>query len=218
MGKMSLWLQVVIGVTTAVLLLLPLGLLFLRHPAVKEMLPSFLQKTQKEVKSPRYSAESQVSGYTLKLVDTSYLDYVAENLGIFGSQAIVDPRVYQGFPDLTLRHTVSHVRFLLVPIVTHPLFSVWGKDNLATRGDYRVEKDTLVVNVFVDPAQITGLLGKFFLEDAYLRTALSTMYYAHGLVNNRPNLRETLKIKSDIQDILHAGIMPWPIRIEQTRT
>jgi|GEM_PF-6389803 len=44
----------------------------------------------------RYSVESDVPGYTMKLTDTKFLDYVSENIGIFKPDAVVDPESYQG--------------------------------------------------------------------------------------------------------------------------
>ena len=44
----------------------------------------------------RYSATSQASGYTIKITDTKFLDYVANNVGIFKPDAVVDPGSYKG--------------------------------------------------------------------------------------------------------------------------
>ena len=44
----------------------------------------------------RYSVQSDMPGYTIKLTDTRFLDYVADNIGIFKPNAVVDPESYQG--------------------------------------------------------------------------------------------------------------------------
>ena len=59
----------------------------------------------------RYSAESDVSGYTMKLIDTRFLDYVSDNIGIFKPDAVVDPESYQG--GSATRHTTTHVLIII---------------------------------------------------------------------------------------------------------
>ena len=59
----------------------------------------------------RYSVESDVPGYTMKLTDTKFLDYVSGNIGIFKPDAVVDPESYQG--GSATRHTTTHVLIII---------------------------------------------------------------------------------------------------------
>ncbi len=81
----------------------------------------------------------------MALTDTTFLDYTAQNLGIFETGAVVDPRFVYNQTNVAVKYTVSRVKFLLVPKVSHLLYSVWGKDNLATYGDYRIDGAALEV-------------------------------------------------------------------------
>jgi hypothetical protein len=117
-----------------VAILLPLGLYMMTSPLFMTKLPVVLKYTGHTVLSPQYSAKSEVSGYTMTLTDTRYLDYVTTTFGTFGPQAIVDPRVYHGFPDIKLRYTVSRVRFVLVPKLDNFLMAIPERIVLSVKG------------------------------------------------------------------------------------
>ena len=209
MRTMPVWGKVLAIIGICVALSLPLVLLLLNNPRVATLLPTAVRFSRSNDLSKRYSAQSEVPGYSLRLIDTSFLDFTVSKMDVFAPKAIIDPRFYQGYTDVKLRSTVSNVRFVLSPTVDHPVSFIVSGDGRTTpvvmvgQGSYSVQGDTLVITVSLDVAQLTtGLAGKYFLEDAFLRTALCTMYYAHGLPNNRPDPAVTAKIQREMQTYL----------------
>lgn len=201
--------------------MVPIALVVLRNPAIFTQLPPFLRKSKDNTLSPRYSAESSVPGYSLVLVDTTYLTQLTNKFNAFDDNAIVDPRTYRGFSDLKLRHTVSSIRFLLVPDIKNPIYAaaaekrgdsprvIWGK------AEYAVEGDTLVVRVFLDIPQLnSGLIPKFALEDKYLQMASQAFLYSTGYTDQRAHAQALVDIEG-MKDYLYKGVFPWPFRIEK---
>lgn len=202
------------------ILFLPFFLVILRNPQVQEMFPSFLRGEQRTVTSTHFDTSSSVSGYTVRLVDTKYLDYAATKLGIFSQNGIVDPRIYRGFPDIKNRYTVSKIQYSLVPMVDPAVVMISGPKSFVGRGNFRVQGDTLIVEVSLDLENLINSLvpTQYPLEEAFVRTAMETLYYAHGLVSMSDTRTLVIgldKIKEDIKNYLYSGIFPWPIRIEK---
>ena len=76
--------KTLIVIAIIILFLLPLALLFISNPKVSLFLAPLRQSgTGKSVTSPKYSAKSEVQGYTISLTDSQYLDYFTESMGIF---------------------------------------------------------------------------------------------------------------------------------------
>lgn len=216
MQKSLSWPKVLIILGICVAILLPLTLYVVRTPIVLDTVHFPTSRTHQV--SNHFSAESQVPGMTMTLNDTAFLEYTAQNLGMFEQDAVVDPRFVYNQTNAATKYTVSRVKFLLVPRVSRLFYSVWGKDNLASMGDYSVDGNTLIISVSLDPKQITGgPAGKFYLENDYLLTALSTICYAREDINHQLNRQALSKITSDIQTYLLTGLMPWPIKITQNQ-
>ena len=207
---------IVIGVI--ILLVLPLALWIFKNPALYTLLPSILQPHSQSV-SARFSVANRMPGYSLKLVDTAYLEYVAAYMGIFSDKAIVDPQSYRKPAGTLKRYTVSRVQFVLMPTIDQFLLALSGKKEFAGRGDYVVEGDTLVIKVSVSYDEQQGFFTKkFSTEDAFLRTAFQTLYYAHGLSDDGVvNAQAFAKIKTDMTDNLYGGVFPWPVRIDRVQ-
>jgi len=203
---------IVIGIL--ILLLLPVILFMIRRGGTpgKSFTPWPLE--QRPVSSDRYSVASEVPEYSMELTDVRYLEYVADNIGIFQSEAVVDPEVYRG-GQLT-RHTISHIRLLLIPAISQFLVAVPGKKELASVADYLVQGDTLVIRATVNPKeQVSVSAGQFSMEDAFLRATMQAMYYAHGLSDDPTvNANAFANILSSIKDYLYIGVVTWPISIE----
>lgn len=146
--------------------------------------------------SPQYTAETKTPGYSVAVVNTAFLEYLAATMSIYGDEAIVDPRVYFGEPDNINRYTVSHLKFELVPTLERYMVGLGGKDDFAGRGVYAVEGDTLVVRVSLNQAQIakTNVQGQFALEDIFLDTALQTLSYVRGSTGPFMRVRRTKRI------------------------
>ena len=215
MRQMPTWERVLIVVGIFVAILLPILVFILNTPKLNTQLPVFLRYSGHQIVSPSYSAKSEVPGYTLTLTDTRYLDFVTETFGIFGMQAIVDPRVYHGFPDIKLRYTVSHIQLILVPTVDTPLALIPGRTTFIGRSDYQVDGDTLVVRVSLDFAELTkNPTGPNLFEDTFTRAALPAFYYAHGLSDGKTNSGTFDTIRRSIQDYLNNGLFGWPVKIE----
>ncbi len=165
----------------------------------------------------RYSVESDVPGYTIKLTDTKFLDYVADNIGIFKPNAVVDPESYQG--GSTARHTVSHIKFVIIPRVSKTLVAVPGRKDMAAYGDYTVEGDTLVLRVQFSPTETAAIgAGQHTPEATCLLVALQTMQYAHGVSSDpRATLDVLLNVQQGITTYLYNNVLPWPIQISQEK-
>ncbi len=86
--------------------------------------------------SPQYTIETKTPGYSVAVVNTAFLEYLAATMNIYGDEAIVDPRVYFGEPDNTNRYTVSHLKFELVPTLERYMVGLGGEDDFAGRGTY----------------------------------------------------------------------------------
>lgn len=207
-----------------IVLLLPLAFFVLRLPVVSTQLSGIFPLTQSSHVTDRYSTESRVPGYSLTLASTAYLDYIAGTMGIFGRNAIIDPAVYRGGKN-TARHTVSHVRFVLVPTIESPLGAaadtlVKGKPIVfLAQGDYRVEGDTLVVMVYLNTDALTksALTRKFVWEDTFLAQAVYMLAHAKGLLDAKASTDALIDIHKGIQDNLYSGLLPWPLVIGRTQ-
>lgn len=198
------------------ILALPLVLLVLLNAdRIKEAAQVFYWSNTRST-SPQYTAETKTPGYSVAVVNTAFLEYLAATMNIYGDEAIVDPRVYFGEPDNTNRYTVSHLKFELVPTLERYMVGLGGKDDFAGRGVYAVEGDTLVVRVSLNEAQIanTNVQGQFALEDIFLDTALQTLSYVRGSTGPFVDIATLAKIQKDIQEYVRTGIFERPIRID----
>lgn len=165
----------------------------------------------------QYTVSSKVPVYTPKIVNPSYLEYVTSRLKIFDTQAIADPAMYRGSRDSKTRYTVSRVQIELVPRIDQFLLAIGGENDFAGRGTYVVKDDTLIVQVSIDPNEISsgGINGQYALEDVYLQTALQVLVYAVGSPNKRMDPKELAKIDKDLEEYLYTGIFNRPILIEK---
>ncbi len=217
--------RVLIGILLLGLLLLPLVLFFVRKPQVATLLPLLVRP--KSATTNRYSVQTDTAGYSLALVDTSYLDYVAADLNIFMPNVIADPRVYSGnLGAMQKRTTVTSIKFVLVDkITTKPISTIinfdakTGSIQIVARGDYIVEGDTLVIRNAVDFASIgsSEFVNKFAWEDAFLRASVTTLYYALGKSDQISDRQAFGKIKQDIDKNVYTGIFSWPFRITEKK-
>lgn len=208
-----LWL--IIGI--AIVIFLPIALLVYQNLDVTKKNLSLLKFITNRTISEQYKVASKVSDYTPKIVDTSYLDYVMATMKIFDKQAIADPAMYRGSRDSKTRYTVSRVQIELVPRIDQFLLAIGGENDFAGRGTYLVENDTLIVQVSIDPNEISsgGVNGKYALEDVYLQTALQVLVYAVGTPYKRMDPKELAKIDNDLKEYLYTGIFKRPILIEK---
>lgn len=225
MSHITPWVRnVLIIITLCVVIVLPLSLYVIRMPQVATFLPPIIRSRQT---GPRYSVQSDMVGYKLSLADTRYLDYVAAHLNIFVPDAIADPRIYAGQPDIKDRKQISSVRFVLVDHVDHTV-DIISEGNgqgapvrIVAMGEYTVQNDVLEVRVAVQFAAIGNplLVKKFAWEDAFLQCAVTTLYYALGDRDPAANQRELVRIKQDIEhDVYTGGIFPWPFRITEAKS
>jgi hypothetical protein len=212
---------IIVGLVLAALF--PLLLLVVNRSFYAKRLVSRIGESLEKKLSNKFSVASEIEGYTITLVDTAYLEWVAENKKIFTPNAIVDPRVYQGFPDLNLKYSISKVKFVFLEELDRPMSIIVegdGRDSplvILGKGDFSVEGDTLVIRVSLNLSQINdeSISGKFSFEDAFLRTAVSTMYYSVGLLDPLSENKALLEVKQNILDYLYGGIFSWPFRIEK---
>jgi len=163
-------------------------------------------------KSPQYSAESKVPGYTPTIANTAYLEYEFARLGVFRPGGIADPRLYRGDRSATERLTVSRARIEVVPALGQYFVGLGGSRDFAARGNYRVDGDTLVVEVSLDPSEAP--VEKTALADLFLRTLLQTVAYAAGSPGNVQNIKELGTIDENLKEYINQGIFDRPILIE----
>lgn len=195
-----------------VLLLLPLALFIFRTTSIS----TFIRLPVKPQVSEKYIMKSDVSDYNLVLADTSFLDYMVLNMGIFNPQQIVPPDIYNGNPEKKERFTVTSIKFMLVPTIQKFLVGISGETDFAGRGDYSIDGNTLIVRVSLNMNEKGNkLAGQYTYEDTFIRTAMETLYNARGFTKGLAESEGFVKIKTDIDELLHKGLMPWPIRIEQ---
>jgi hypothetical protein len=199
-----------------VLFLLPITFYVIKNQEQIDGMFDVLRAKTKPSDSSLYSVQSQVSGVEISLINTQYLDYITSGMGLFENQAIVDPRIYRGFPDLPLRHTITHIQFVLVPTIDQFLVGVSGKNDFAARSDYVVEKETLIVRVAVNFSEMGDPLAKQHqFEDVFLRAALISLLYANDKpVGEAPALKFK-RIQDDMKSYLYTEILPWPIEIKR---
>jgi len=150
---------------------------------------------QKTVIQDRYSVESDVTGYTIKLIDTKFLDYIVDNVGVLKPNGVVDPETYQG--GSMIRHTVSHIKFVIIPRTSKVLVAVPGQKDMAAYADYAVSGDALLLRVQFNPNETPSVAaGQHTLDAAFLLAALQTVEYAHGLSTDP---RATLDVYLNVQ-------------------
>lgn len=174
------------------------------------------------VSDVRFSVQSTMPGYDLAITDPSFLDYVAERIGIFGKDAIVSPKIYRGTPTDMTKYTVSRVRLVLEPSLSQMLVGIGGTKNMAGKGDYSLNGDTLVVHVTLVPNEPTKYpSGQYKLEDVYLRAALQVFQYARGVSTDPKDFGKSVvvfrNVQKSIEDYLYPGIIPWPIKITMNK-
>lgn len=205
------------------LLFFPLAMLALRQPAISTQVSTMLHISPKPITTKRYRVVSNVSGYTIDLIDSAYLDYMTAKMDLFGMQKIVDPTVYYGSSVSQKRSTVTSVRFALVPSVLQPIAIITSPlypTDFLGKGEYDVENDVLVVRVWLNFPELNKniLTKEFSLQDTYVRTALWTLQYATGfpLLGSAP-AASLFNLQQDMKDNLYSGIFPWPIRIQQVK-
>ncbi len=202
-----------IVIIIVVFIALPLLILVLRTPQVSTFLPI----RQHASVSDKYSVENDVKGYTISLVDTSYLDYMTAKLDMFAPNAVVGPGFYTGKLANTRRQQISHITFALVDHVDIPISIVGNAPGLDCQGDYVLDGNTLVDRVVVGFQTIgkQPITDKYAWENSFLRCALNTLYYAKGVTDPSASYKDLVGIKLDIDKNIYSGIFVWPLRITQ---
>ncbi|NOH03874.1 MAG: hypothetical protein HND47_18865 [Chloroflexi bacterium] len=128
--------RIALFVGAGILVLLPLALVAYSKWGV---IGEAILKTKylsKKTQSPQYKAETKVPGYHVAIVNTAFLEYIAETLHIYDVNGIADPEMYFGNRASTKRHTVSHLRIELVPVLSRYMVGLGGSGDFAARGVY----------------------------------------------------------------------------------
>ncbi len=208
---MRLFVRVSIIAAVFVLLILPVALFLMRIPRVATLFPAPPHTTV----SGRYNIENTVNGYTLSLVDTSYLDYITAKLALFAPNAVVGLGFYTGKLANTKRQQIDHITFALVDHVDAPISIVGNTPGLDCQGEYVLDGSTLVDRVAVGFQTIgkQPLADKYSWENSFLRCALNTLYDAKGVTDPAVQYQELLNIKLDIDANVYTGLFAWPFRI-----
>lgn len=137
-----------------VLVVLPLVLVVYSKWDVIEQAVFKTKFLARKTQSPQYSAETKVPDYHVAVVNTAFLEYIAATMRLYDTNAIADPEMYFGNRATTKRHTVSHLRIELVPVLTRYMVGLGGSGDFAARGIYTVEEETLVVRVSIDEKEL----------------------------------------------------------------
>ncbi len=205
---------VIIG--AVILLLFPLVLVAYRNwDAIQEAVFKTKFLSRRTV-SPQYAAETKTPGYSIVIVDTAFLEYIAATMRVYDNNAIADPGMYFGNRTSITRHTVLRLKFELVPTLERYLVALGGSQDFAGRGIYAIEDDTLVVRVSLNEEELIKSNGavQFNLEDMFLDTALQTLVYATGKPGSPISPAELTKVQKAIKENIPSGIFPRPITIE----
>jgi hypothetical protein len=215
--------RIVAYVALLAAIIFPLTLYIVRSPKVMTLLP-VLMRTQSS-RISRYSVRSDVKGYTLSLVSPDYLDYTTASLNIFTPNAVADPQMYHGQKGAVKRTQISHIKFVLVEEVDDPITAIVEGDGqkiemvVVSTGDYDIQDDTLVVRVAVQFSKFSLLMltSKFGWEEAFLRCAINTMYYALGTADPVADQEKLVHIKKDMEKNVYSGLFVWPFRITEKK-
>lgn len=201
---------VIIG--AIVIFILPLALvLYQKWESIRQ---TFFKSTfvfRKSVSS-QFGAETKMPGYNIALINTVFLEYIAATMHLYDVNAIADPEMYFGNRAMTKRHTVSHLRIELVPTLDRYMVGLGGSVDFAVRGIYVIEKDTLVVRVSLDEAELnkTNPSGKFVPEDTFLDIALQTLVYATAKPGATLDFVALGALKKAIDENIKTGVFPRP--------
>ncbi len=206
-------------VVACLVILLPLGIAVSRNwDKISQAIEKQKYISRSPV-SPQYSAAAKVPGYSIAVVDTRFLEYIAATLNLYDDIAIIDPEVYFGNQLTAKRHTVSHLRLELAPILDTYVVGLGGSIDFAARGVYAVEGDTLVVRISLDEEQVkkSEAPGQYMMEDLFLDATLQTLSYAVSKPGQPMNPAELSKLQQSIKDNVLSGLFQRPIRIEKVR-
>ncbi len=166
--------------------------------------------------SSQYAVETKTPEYGIAMTDTAFLEYIAATTHVYDDDAIADPKMYFGQPSSTIRHTVSHLKFELVPTLTQYVVGLGGANDFAGRGTYAVEGDVLVIRVSLNKEELVKGSGnvKFNMEDMFLDTALQTLVFATAKSGAPLSPFELNKIQQALKENIPTGIFPRPVKIE----
>lgn len=173
--------------------------------------------------SDRFNAQSDVAGYTLKIADPQYIEYVAAKNNLFSSNAIVDPAVQMNRAAKAKNHTVKNIRINMVSDLPQPMFLEVGKRTDANtrpspwgKGAYHIEGDTLVFDIYLDIPQIMSgtFVPKYAVEEKLIELISKLILLA--VHPGDPQYRADMisQTQASIKDNLLSGLFQWPLRIE----
>lgn len=224
-GIPTTWIRVLVGIGICVVVAIPIVLFALKNPMFSTYLSRSTHLTKPTDKSIRFSARSEVTGYTLRLEGTQYLDTITEKLGLFETNGVITPKSVRENTIVKDRVSVSRVEFILVPaldtFITAKLGTEpnGGRPTMWGKAEYSVKKDTLVVRVYLDFVYLTRgpFAQKFYLEDALVQIVTTLLQTATKVSDPASNAQLALEMQAYAKDYLYTGILPWPFRIEESR-
>lgn len=220
MQRTPLFDRILIVIGLCIAILLPIVLYVMTNPRITTLLPSNLNPSKTPVASDKYIAQSELSGYTLKLADTQFLDYISSILNIYKPNAVADPIYWRKGFTITQRKSISRMRFILVSQVQKPIGFVVDPTSAAIlcRGGYDVDGNTLVIRVMFDFDAMAkaGKTNDHAMEDTFLNTVINTIYFAQGRINLAADRQFFDRLYTDKQYYLYSGLFVWPFRIEHT--
>lgn len=147
------------------------------------------------------------------IVDTAFLDYEFSRLGVFKNNAISDPLSHMGSKDITTRYTVRNVEIQLVPTLKRYLVANGGVTDFAARGIYKIQDDTLVIELSLNTQEIPTTPNA--TEDVLLRTLLETVLYAISAPNATLDMQGLFAIQQNLQRYISKGLFDRPIRVTE---
>jgi len=188
---------------------------------IATFLPIFPHLLSKTIADAKYSAQSNVPGYSLLLRDTGYFDYLTAKAKAFDPLAIVDSSVYRKDSGSPARHTVKAIRFVLSDTIPEmPVSVIVGSGTMEPGGiisqaGYTVDSDTMVVSVWLNIKSLTSStwMTKYELEDVFLRATINAIYYSRGLTTVSSEHNTLINGRVDLQQNIYSGLFSWPIQI-----
>lgn len=213
--------KVALMVGAVVILLIPLSIAAYRYPPFLRFFQS-LFGAPKSVISQKYTVESIVPGYDLRLVNTAYLEWLTEKLRIFDAQGVIAPTYHIDKSNLD-RRTITSIRFRLVEHVNFPLTSIMPElrpfEPVRRTGsaEYEIDGDTLTISVYLNIAELAKdkNFSKDELGQKFVQLVSLIMYNASFKEKDSVGSARDINIVRDIREYLRGNIFPWPFVVEE---
>ncbi len=199
------------------LLFAPIIFISFRQPLLSRYVKQILGIPSNTQNSAKYEAVNESKKQVLKIVDTSYLDFIASNFGLFEKNVIIDPKFYIEGKKNDTKYTISKIEFKLIDDMPQYVYAATGPTNFASKGNYQINGDTLiiVVSLFTDQIPKNTIINTYKIEEVFLKTVFTTLLYAKGLSTPNEMAVYISDISEGMDKYLKSGLFAWPIEVQE---